>query len=290
MTFKMTSVLVPAVLLCCPVPVAAQSTPAERPGSVDQLDCARLDIDLASVGPDLIKPGIVDPRKAFGEAMAGHPEMRERFAKAQALDPNGLCHYRDANKRLPPRGASRVVFMGDSITEIWGKATPGLFGPSVINRGIAGQNTAQMLARFRHDVVDLKPTVVHIMGGINDINTPSGTTLTLSNIQSMVDIARANGIRVILGSITPSSHFWMFPDLAPSATITALNRRLKAYAQANNIAYVDYYSVLTDAKGGLRTPLSNDALHPNANGFALMTPLAKAAMARATGSAAVRRR
>lgn len=266
------------VLLSCSTAGIAQTATASRPQSVDDLDCAKLDLNLASLGPDLLTPSNIDVPKAFGEAMGRDPQMRTRFTQALAVDPNGLCHYRDANKHLAKPTGARVVFMGDSITEIWAKASPELFQGAVINRGIAGQNTAQMLARFRHDVLDLKPSVVHIMGGINDINTPSGTTLTLSNIQSMVDLAQGNGIKVVLGSITPSSRFWMFPDLAPSPTIVALNLRLEAYAKARHIPFVNYYRVLTDPKGGLRQELSNDALHPNANGFALMNPLVRAAL------------
>jgi lysophospholipase L1-like esterase len=249
------------------------------PVSVEDLNCEKLDFNLAN--PALIEPGKFDS----AQFMKGFtPEMAARLQLSSRIDPNGLCHYRDANRTLSA-SSSRVVFMGDSITEQWKMGAPDLFTGAVIGRGISGQNTTQMLLRFRQDVLDLDPKVVHIMAGINDINIPSGTTLTKSNIMSMVDLARSHGITVVLGAITPSNHFWLFPDLKPGPQIVALNTWLKDYARRQGVIYVDYYTPLADRSQGLRADLGNEGLHPNRNGYRLMTPLAKAAIARALQSA-----
>lgn len=198
-----------------------------------------------------------------------------------------LAKYRDADKELQPpvSGEARVVFMGDSITEGWGqKATasaPGEFFPGkpYVNRGISGQTTPQMLVRFRQDVINLKPKVVVLLAGTNDIAENTGKT-TLedisNNIASISDLARANGIRVVLCSVLPASDFHWRPGLTPAPKIRALNEWIKEYAAKNGFVYVDYYSSMTNSEGGLRAELSPDGVHPNQAGYAIMAPLAEA--------------
>ena len=205
-----------------------------------------------------------------------------------------LAKFRDADKLLPPpaQGETRVVFMGDSITEGWGMkgtaTTPdrGEFFPGkpYINRGISGQTTPQMLVRFRQDVILLKPQVVVLLAGTNDIaeNTGKETTEEIgNNIASMSDIARANGIRVVLCSVLPASDFHWHKGLEPAPKIKVLNAWMKDYAAKNGIVYVDYYSSMVNDEGGLKAELSPDGVHPNKAGYALMAPLAEAGIAEA---------
>ena len=205
-----------------------------------------------------------------------------------------LAKFRDADKLLPPpaQGETRVVFMGDSITEGWGMkgtaTTPdrGEFFPGkpYINRGISGQTTPQMLVRFRQDVILLKPQVVVLLAGTNDIaeNTGKETMEEIgNNIASMSDLARANGIRVVLCSVLPASDFHWHKGLEPAPKTKALNAWMKDYAAKNGIVYVDYYSSMVNDEGGLKAELSPDGVHPNKAGYALMAPLAEAGIAKA---------
>jgi len=205
-----------------------------------------------------------------------------------------LAKFREANKLLPPvaPGETRVVFMGDSITEGWGmKATPtspgrGEFFPGkpYINRGISGQTTPQMLVRFRQDVVLLKPKAVVLLAGTNDIaeNTGKETLEEIgNNIASMSDLARANGIRVVLCSVLPASDFHWHKGLEPAPKIKELNEWIKEYAAKNGFVFVDYYSPMANSEGGLKAELSPDGVHPNKAGYDLMAPLAEAGIAEA---------
>ncbi|MGD0667525.1 MAG: SGNH/GDSL hydrolase family protein [Bryobacteraceae bacterium] len=190
-------------------------------------------------------------------------------------------------KVLPPSaGEDRVVFMGDSITDFWGRGVGVFFpGKPYINRGISGQVTPQMLLRFYQDVVALKPKVVVILAGTNDIGGnvgPMTLEATEDYLMSMVDIARANNIRIVLSSLLPVCDY-IKPQTAqrPPEKILALNRWLKDYAGKNRFVYLDYFSATVDDKGMLRKDLTNDGLHPNAAGYEVMTPLAEKAIAKA---------
>jgi lysophospholipase L1-like esterase len=194
-----------------------------------------------------------------------------------------VCRYHAANAALRTAGKPvRVIFFGDSITDNWLKGDPSLFVPGIVDRGISGQTTAQMLVRFREDVIALHPAAVHIMAGTNDIagNTGAATLeIVEGNIQTMAELARAHGIRVMLASTLPAAAFRWSPDRKPAATIAALDRWLRGYAAQNHFAYVDYYRSLADADGGMKPGLSSDGVHPTPAGYAVMKPIALAAIA-----------
>jgi lysophospholipase L1-like esterase len=195
-----------------------------------------------------------------------------------------LSRYRDADVALGPPswGERRVVFMGDSITEGWEKLDPGFFTrKDYVDRGIGGQTTSQMLVRFRQDVIMLKPSVVVILGGTNDIAQNGGlTTLEAieENLQSMAELARSNGFRVVLSSVLPALDYPWRPGLQPAGKIAALNRWIAGYCATNRIVYLDYYPSMSDGKGGLRAELTSDGVHPNQAGYAVMEPLARKAI------------
>jgi len=203
-----------------------------------------------------------------------------------------LARYQadDAALPPPPAGTERVVFYGDSITDGWGRrAGTGTFFPDkpYINRGISGQTTPQMLVRFRQDVIDLHPAAVLILAGTNDIagNTgPMTPKMTEDNFRSMADLAHANGIKVILASITPVADYPWRRGMDPAPKIRAINSWLKDYCQRHGYTYLDYYDSLTDAEGGMKRGTSFDGVHPNEKGYAIMAPLAEAAIASALGS------
>jgi lysophospholipase L1-like esterase len=201
----------------------------------------------------------------------------------------GLCHYRADNmlvRRGPP---PRVVFMGDSITESWKTLRPEFFGDGFIDRGVSGQTTAQMLVRFRQDVILLRPAVVHIMGGTNDIAGNGGaTTLEAirNNIASMVELALANDIRVVLASVPPAGIIPWRPSIAePALRIDELNEWLRHYAHERGLVYVDYHAALADERDAMKQTFSDDGLHPNRDGYAVMEPLAHRALEQALSSA-----
>lgn len=198
-------------------------------------------------------------------------------------DWGGLCRYRDANRQLTETPV-RAVFIGDSITELWGSAVPDLFRDGVINRGIGAQTSPQMLLRFYQDVIALRPRAVHIMAGTNDIagNTgPSGPDDFKNNIRAMTELARAHGIEVVIGSIPPSSRFYWRPELEPAPRIAELNAWLRRYAEDQGAGFVDYAAAMAGPDGGLRPELSDDGVHPDTEGYAVMTPLARLALSRA---------
>ena len=196
-----------------------------------------------------------------------------------------LAKYRDDNAKLSPpaKNENRVVFMGNSITEGWHLAT--MFpGKPYVNRGISGQTTPQMLVRFRPDVVALKPKVVVILAGTNDIagNTgPSTIEMIEDNIASMAEIAKANGIRVVLSSILPVYDYPWKPGLQPAPKIIAINKWMKDYAAKHGHVYLDYHSATADSRGGMRPELASDGVHPTEAGYRVMAPLAKAAIEKA---------
>lgn len=219
-----------------------------------------------------------------------NPAQFQQMKKKLADWPD-LARYRDADAALPPPepGHPRVVFMGDSITDIWGrmKGTGKFFpGKPYVNRGISGQTTEQMLLRFQQDVVALHPAVVLILAGTNDIagNTGPESNLTIENdFRSMTQIARANGIKVVIASITPSADFWWRPGVDPIHRIRIMNAWLRQFCKRHNFIYVDYYDAMAQPDGAMKTGISFDGVHPNAKGFAIMAPLAEQAINEALG-------
>jgi lysophospholipase L1-like esterase len=210
------------------------------------------------------------------------PDVQEYLKAAQEearTDWPNLCRYRAANAALSQ--PTRVVFMGDSITEFWERADTELFSHGVIGRGIAGQTSPQMLLRFFQDVIELHPRMVHIMAGTNDLagNTGPSTAQDLeNNIVAMVELAHAHRIRVLLASIPPANAFPWKPGPRVTADIVAVNTWLRSYAKTSGSEYVDYYAVLVDPPGGFLKALSNDGMHPNRDGYMKMRALALKAM------------
>jgi lysophospholipase L1-like esterase len=194
----------------------------------------------------------------------------------------------DAALSAPAPGERRVVFMGDSITQGWKgngvPADPPNPQHDYVNRGISGQTTPQMLIRFRQDVIDLRPAVVVILAGVNDIAGNTGDMTeeqTEDNLASMAELAQANDIRVVLCSIMPAFDFPWKPGREPALKIVAINSWIKAYAASHGHAYVDFYSAMVDERGGLPKTLSDDGVHPTKAGYEIMNPLVDAGIAKA---------
>ncbi len=196
------------------------------------------------------------------------------FSRAQEFNKMiGLDRYAEANAALPApvKGEKRIVFIGNSITEGWVNVHPDFFkSNNYIGRGISGQTSPQLLSRFRQDVVNLKPVAVVINIGTNDIAENSGkynADFTLDNIKSMAELADANGIKVILSSVTPAIEYgWRKEITNVVDKITTLNANIEAYAKAKGFAYIDYFSVLKDENGALLGNYGADGVHPNAEG------------------------
>ena len=237
-------------------------------------------------------------------ATTDSPECTQAKANVSRLETRlrdwpALMRYREENSKTvaPDKKKKRVVFLGDSITDGWHNPANGGFFPGkpYVNRGISGQTTPQMLIRFRPDVIALKPEVVVILAGTNDIAGNTGP-MTLDSIEdnlaSIAELARAHGIRVVLASLLPVSDYEKTPDgqvrnqttRRPPQQIKALNDWMKKYAADNKMTYLDYYSAMVDDKGFLKDELSNDGLHPNAQGYQVMNPLAEKAIAAALKS------
>jgi lysophospholipase L1-like esterase len=204
-----------------------------------------------------------------------------------AQDWPALGHFAEANANLgpPAEDEQRVVFMGNSITIGWLKAMPEFFeGRPYINRGISGQTTPQMLLRFRQDVVALQPGVVVIMAGTNDIagNTgPATIDMIMDNLKSMTELAQSNNIAVVLSSVLPAYDFPWSPGLQPYKKIRALNDKIRAYAEASNVVYLDYYTALVNDHHGMDSGLAQDGVHPTKEGYQIMAPLAEKAIKKA---------
>ncbi len=223
----------------------------------------------------MLKPGATfTPPPPDQLAAAG-----KRAAEQRARDWANLCRYRAANAALkrPPR----VVFMGDSITENWAVADPELFDGKFVGRGISGQTSPQMLLRFRSDVIDLHPRVVHIMAGTNDLAGNTGATTEAdfkATIESMVELAKAHHVQVALSSIPPAATFPWAARYRPTAQIRRLNGWMRTYAARNGLIYINYFDALATPDGAFRAELSNDGVHPNFAGYAIMRKLALKAL------------
>ena len=203
------------------------------------------------------------------------------------LDWPNLSRYQDENRSvgLPEKGKQRVVFMGDSITEEWSNLYPDYFDTKgYINRGIGGQTTPQMLIRFKPDVIDLEPDIVVILAGTNDIagNTgPSNVKMISDNIFSMAELARAHQIKVVLSSILPVFQYeWAKEIKDVPATIDSVNDEMKLYVNDHGLVYLDYFSSMVDERKGLNKDYTYDGVHPNQDGYILMSSLAEKVLSR----------
>lgn len=204
-----------------------------------------------------------------------------------AQDWANTSRFKDENAKLgaPSKGENRIVFMGNSITEGWINTCPDFFsGKEYVNRGISGQTTPQMLVRFRPDVINLKPALVVILAGTNDIagNTgPSTLEMILDNLISMAELAKANKIKVVLSSVLPAFDYPWKPGLKPAEKIIKLNELIKNYAAKNDIVYLDYFSSMVDERQGLKKEYTKDGVHPTEAGYKIMEPLVEKAIKKA---------
>lgn len=219
------------------------------------------------------------------------PEQIEVWKKAEEErlknDWANFTRYKADNERigLPAPEEQRIVFMGNSITQGWIEVCPEFFaGKAYVNRGISGQTTPQMVVRFRPDVINLKPALVIILAGINDIagNTgPSTLRMIEDNLAAMVEMATANGIRVILSSVLPAYDFPWRTGLEPAEKVVQLNAWIKSYAETHGCIYLDYFSAMADDRKGLKAEFTYDGVHPNKAGYEVMQPLVEKAIQKA---------
>lgn len=189
-----------------------------------------------------------------------------------------IKRYENSNAALSASRSNRVVFMGDSITDLW-MLNDSLFfiQNKYIDRGISGQTTGQMLVRFRQDVINLKPAVVVILAGINDIaenNGPSRIDDIMGNIISMCELAKSNHIKVVLCSLLPARSIFWHQGINPIPLIEALNYKIKSYSREEHLIYLDYFFAMADNRRGLPQSLAKDGVHPTTQGYKLMEPLA----------------
>ena len=205
-------------------------------------------------------------------------KRQQQEVESRLRDWPNLARYREADTQLGPavKGESRIVFLGDSITDNWSLSDSFPERPYV-NRGISGQTTPQILLRFRQDVIALKPKAVVILAGTNDIAENTGP-ITLEaiedNLISMVELAQRNGIRVVLCSVLPVARYPWRPEIQSIEKIQSLNRWMKNYASQDGVEFLDYYSAMVDQKSGLKDELGTDGVHPNRAGYAVMFELA----------------
>jgi lysophospholipase L1-like esterase len=259
------------------LPTAMSGNPCPSPPPRDGAPSSFVEM-LLTPGAGFVRPAQSPSEKA----------LAERDAAAQrARDWADLCRYRTANTALTRH--PRVVLMGDSITDFWRQGDPALFDGTLVDRGISGQTSSQMLLRFWPDVIALHPAVVQILAGTNDIAGNTGPITEQdyeNNIAAMVELAQAHHIRVLLGSIPPAVSFWWTPHpYRPAGEIRRLNDWLRRYARSSGAGFIDYYAHLVTPTGAFRPHLSNDGVHPNAAGYGVMSGLLRATLKKGSGSA-----
>ena len=214
-------------------------------------------------------------------------QQHNRVEQKRDSDPNDLKRYAEADSKIPPpTKLPRVVFLGDSVTDAW-RLNEYFTGRDFINRGIGGQTTIQMLARFRQDVASLNPKVVVVLGGTNDIAAGVSANQIEDNLTMIGDLAKAHGIKPVFASILPVNDYHKDADPRyemtvnrPPAAIQSINSWIKSYCQSQGLVYMDYYSVMIDSAGKLQSDLSDDGLNPNAKGYRIMSPVALEAIGR----------
>jgi len=252
----------------CPPRIETPPTPAQE-------EQARLMLEPGH-------PGMAEVLRAQKEA-SWHKPAAPNAAPPPPPDWPNLCRSRAANTALKTRPVA--VLMGDSITDGWIKGDPAFFAVNnFADRGISGQTSSQMLLRFSNDVLALHPDVVQILAGTNDVAGNTGPLTAQDykhNIMAMVALARARKIRVVIGAIPPATSFWWAPEIQPSAKIQELNVWLKTYAAKEKLVYVDFYRALAAPDGSLDVRYSNDGVHPNRDGYAVMGALSRKAIKQA---------
>ncbi|HEX7877487.1 MAG TPA: GDSL-type esterase/lipase family protein [Sphingobium sp.] len=266
--------------------IAPSSAMAQQTDGAGKPICAPRPSVLAAFTEMALKPGATFSLNGLSpEELKALPAEMAAAEKRKAQDWPDLCRYAEENAKLLATGQKpHVVFMGDSITENWKPGDPALFSGGNVDRGVSGQTTPQMLLRMYPDVIRLRPRIVHIMAGTNDIsgNTgPISDEAIVDNIRAMIILAKANRMKVVLGSITPSSGFTLRPGPNPAARISRVNGLLRQLATEQKVTFVDYHAPMTDKDGGMRAGLANDGLHPNRDGYAIMRPLTEKAIAQA---------
>jgi lysophospholipase L1-like esterase len=227
----------------------------------------------------LVSGATPDPKVVAAYA-ASAPERAKLDAWREKNDFADLCRFRADDERLMKQGGVRVVFLGDSITELWRAADPEFFNDRIVNRGISGQTSSQLLLRFEQDVIALRPKAVHIMIGTNDVagnNGPERPEDLKNNLRAMVALAKAQHIGVILAAIPPASVISWRPAIHPAARIRELNAWIASFAKAQGAGFVDYGAVLAGPDGGMKPALTRDGVHPVKTGYELMRPIAQAA-------------
>ncbi len=243
---------------------------------------SRRSLIAGSVGAGLALPSFAQGIEGCGE----QPDTAEALQPPLLLtDWAWLGKYRDDNARIIASGQKvHAVFLGDSITEGWAQRDPDLFSKGNVGRGISAQTTPQMLVRMHADVIALKPRVVHIMAGTNDIAQNTGPMTpqdTQNNLMAMCEIARFHRLGIVLGAVPPASKYWWRQDLEPKAAAVALNDWLRGYAKKIGAVYADYAAALTDQNGDVKRELAKDEVHPTPEGYAAMRPIAEAAIKKA---------
>ena len=261
------------------LPLAAQTTPAPAAStSANNQRPARVATQTGAPSAGSSRAGVESDCQACQTQIEA---MQAKLADWAQLD-----RYRAdaAALPLPAPSEQRVVFYGDSITDAWGHGADFFPGKPYVNRGISGQTTPQMLVRFQQDVVHLKPAAVVILAGTNDIagNTgPETPEMIEDNFVSMAAIAKQGGIRLVIASILPAFAYPWKPGIEPAEEIRTLNSWLKDFCQRDGDVYLDYYTPMADAAGGMKPGLSKDGVHPTPQGYAIMAPLAEQAIAQA---------
>jgi len=257
---------------------------ATEPQPARSTGCSQLGEDAQAFLDDLILD-MLDPASSFSHLpYLGEPEMQEvraRDAEKLRTDWGNLCHYKDDNETVKQGPRPRAVFIGDSITEFWSIGDTELFGPGMVNRGISGQTSSQMLVRFWPDVIALAPEAVHIMAGTNDLAENTGPVTDEAykdNIRTMVTLALSQDIAVILASIPPAGAFGWRPDLDPPKRIDTLNQWLAEYAAETGAVYVDYHSLLSTDGKSMSEDFTHDGVHPHRDGYAAMRTVAQTAI------------
>jgi lysophospholipase L1-like esterase len=261
------------------VHLQAPSLNKEQAGVITMKSLTRRSLIAGTVGAGLALPSWAHAIEGCGNQPNTAPALQPPLL---LTDWAWLGHFREENEKLIASGTKvDAVFLGDSITEGWVRTDPDFFAQGNVGRGISAQTTPQMLVRMHADVVALKPRVVHIMAGTNDIAQNTGPMTpqdTKNNLMAMCEIARAHGIRIVLGAVPPASKYWWRPEVQPKAAAVALNEWIRGYADGIGAVFADYAAVLTDEQGDVKRNLAKDEVHPSPEGYAAMRAIAEAAI------------